>query len=104
MGATDFHDSARGKTAKDAFRAAREEAAWESGHGGYTGTVAEKHGFIMVAGEPLPMKKASALVDSMEEDSRYNDKWGPACCVEILEEPPAKSDAKLFWFFGIASS
>lgn len=46
MGATDFQTYAYGKTAQEAFRAAQEHARYEYGHGGYTGTIAEKRGFI----------------------------------------------------------
>ena len=104
MGAEDFSDVARGKDAQEAFRSAVEEAQYEYGHGGYTGSIAEKHGFIMVAREPLASEEARKLKSRMEEeDDRYNDKWGPACCVELLEESPVKG-SRLFWFFGIASS
>ena len=52
MGATDFSTIALGKDAADAFRTARDEAAWESGHGGYTGTIAEKGGFVQFTLKP----------------------------------------------------
>lgn len=48
MGACDFETRSRGKTARDAFRVAVEDAQYESGHGGYTGTIAEKSGFVMI--------------------------------------------------------
>ena len=48
MGASQFITVAKGRTAEDAFRAAREEALYEDGHGGYTGTIAEKRGFVMI--------------------------------------------------------
>jgi len=44
MGAADFSTTALGKTAEDAFSTAIHEAAYEYGHGGYTGTIAEKGG------------------------------------------------------------
>lgn len=46
MGATTFYSEAEGKTAQEAFDRARQEAGWESGHGGYSGTIVEKHGFV----------------------------------------------------------
>ena len=49
MGACDFGVRAKGKTAKEAFNNAVEEAQYESGHGGYTGTIAEKHAFNLMA-------------------------------------------------------
>jgi len=48
MGATDFHTCAFGKDARDAFRSATEEARHAEGHGGYTGTIAEKSDFAEV--------------------------------------------------------
>jgi hypothetical protein len=45
MGADPFTVVAFGGTAQDAFRAAVEDAAFWHGHGGYTGTIAEKDSF-----------------------------------------------------------
>lgn len=44
MGAADFSTIALGKSAADAFNAAVSEAQYEYGHGGYTGSIAEKGG------------------------------------------------------------
>ncbi len=48
MGADEFSTVAFGKDANAAFRSATEEARYENGHGGYTGTIAEKHGFTLI--------------------------------------------------------
>ena len=42
MGAEDFTAEGKGKTLEAAFRRAHDAATWEYGHGGYTGTIAEK--------------------------------------------------------------
>jgi hypothetical protein len=42
MGAVGFTARGKGSTLESAFRQAYESAAWEYGHGGYTGTIAEK--------------------------------------------------------------
>ena len=42
MGATNFMTTAKGKSLDDAFRAATDQARFEYGHGGYTGSIAEK--------------------------------------------------------------
>lgn len=48
MGASDFFDRAKRsnyKNIKEAFNSIVEEARYEYGHGGYTGTIAEKSEF-----------------------------------------------------------
>jgi len=83
MGASTFCISARGATAQAAFHAARAEACHEHGHGGYTGTIAEKSEFVMIN---VPADRtddvwgyAQELID--EGDPRIDDKWGPAGCI-----------------------
>lgn len=96
MGANSFTERGTGKTAREAFNAVVGQAQYEHGHGGYTGTIAEKGEFVMVK---LPegkdaMTHAQDLNDS--DDSPVDDKWGPAGC---LPDGPGK------WvFFGWASS
>lgn len=46
MGATNFSDVGRGKTIESAFANAVKRAYYDYGHGGYTGSIAEKHGYI----------------------------------------------------------
>lgn len=48
MGATNFHTTAFGKDAREAYAAAVQDALHWHGHGGYTGTIAEKSGFALV--------------------------------------------------------
>lgn len=56
MGANQFEQVGRGKTAKEAFSAAREQAQWEHGHGGYSGTLAEKDSFGVKLTKPRDLK------------------------------------------------
>lgn len=96
MGACEFSTRARGGTANEAFSAAVSEAQYESGHGGYTGTIAEKSEFVMI---PVPAGVAPAeYAEKLMEvgDSRIDDKWGPAGCVKLEEGE--------YLFFGWASS
>jgi len=51
MAATDFQTTAKGATAAAAFNRAVADARHEYGHGGYTGTIAEKTSFIEI---PVP--------------------------------------------------
>ncbi len=96
MGASVFFEQARGKTADEAFARAVEQACYDHGHSGYSGTIAEKQNFTMIPvpkGED-PVAFANRLID--EADSRVNDKWGPAGCLDL-------GDGE-FLFFGWASS
>lgn len=97
MGAEWFETVAEGRTAKEAFTEAVEHAQYMSGHGGYTGTIAEKTNFIMV---DLPEGWTERGFDLAEfcSDLDVDDKWGPAGCVKV----PDKENTWLF--FGWASS
>lgn len=98
MGATTFSQRAQGASAKEAFAQARDHASWEHGHGGYTGTIAEKHEFIML---PVP-EGVDQSTDWYEYDpdcphwQAVDDKWGPAGCFDLGDGH--------FLFFGWASS
>lgn len=102
MGASEFTSSATGKTAQEAFGKAIDEARYESGHGGYTGTIAEKSGFRMVV--PKEGEDPGDCIDRCfrDESHFFQDKWGPAGCIDAGEgkEPGTRK----FLFFGWASS
>src|SRR5271154_4940509 len=98
MGANTFGTKDSGKTAQEAFTNAVADAQWEHCHGGYTGTIAEKHSFVVI---PVPKGKdprtfAESLMDASADDPRISDKWGPAGCVRLSENE--------WYFFGWASS
>lgn len=104
MGAEQFRTEAKGKTAQEAFNAAKEEAYYDYGHAGYTGTIAEKDSFVMAKTQGK-LGAAYRIADAIEDgeswvhpdDCRaYDDKWGPALCLQIAEDE--------WLFFGIASS
>ena len=95
MGTIDFETVSKARGAKSAFNKAVKEAKKIHGEGGYSGTIAEKSSFVMITvpeGED-PSKYASKLLD--KEDSRIENKWGPAGCVKIADGE--------FLFFGFAS-
>lgn len=96
MGAESFTQVARGKNATEARMAATEQACWDHGHGGYTGTMAEKDSHIMIPLPPgmEPFAYAQQLID--DDDPRISDKWGPAGCIDL-----GGGD---YLFFGWASS
>jgi len=96
MGAEVFYNKVNAKSAKKAFEKVVKDMAYTCGHGGYTGTIAEKSSFLMI---PLPEGNdpygyANELIDA--EDDRVNDKWGPAGCFKL--------SGNEFFFFGWASS
>lgn len=88
-----------------AFQQARDDAFWENGHGGYTGTIAEKPGFVLFDVDcsmsidefvdALASSRPGKVLDEVYEMAGevyghgdriveiYNDKWGPAVCFEL---------------------
>lgn len=98
MGATTFLNTANKsnyKSANDAFYSEKESAQYEHGHGGYTGTIAEKDGFRIV--NPPKGMSAREFIQAIEDyDGEssdvnptvreawkiYDNKWGSALCIE----------------------
>jgi hypothetical protein len=96
MGACDFRVRSKGKTAREAFQAAVQQAQYDYGHAGYTGTIAEKDRFTEVPIPPEFKDRPGDFVRKLEEEDRFSDKWGPAGCVRVAEGE--------YVFFGWASS
>lgn len=88
-----------GITAKQAFKDAQEEARYDHGHNGYTGTVAEKHTFV-----EMPLVEGKDIFESawhyIDNDPRIEDKWGPAGCVKGKDS----EGYDVYCFFGWASA
>lgn len=98
MGATTFYNTIKGDNPSKAFKSLVEEALYMEGHGGYTGTIAEKHDFKM-SRKPKDVDPDLwvQMLDDFDEDDRqqdnyyalkkdfdiYDDKWGPALCIPI---------------------
>lgn len=115
MGATTFFVKRKGQyqNARQAFIDAVQEAQYEYGHGGYTGTIAEKKSFsiIEVPNRKDPYVFAKECLEN-SEGKFWDAKWGPAACVEVKnsflkkergEYWKAKRNFKVFYFFGWAS-
>jgi hypothetical protein len=109
MGAETFSQLAYGRTAAEAFTAAQEQARYDYGHAGYTGTIAEKSSFQManVPAERLAELQAADHpyydYDSQDPNwEQFDDKWGPAGCINLGPKEPGKLHK--FLFFGWASS
>lgn len=115
MGASTFYNIAIGRynTPNEAFLELIDRARYEYGHGGYTGTIAEKDSFrlVPVAKRIDPFKLVEEYIN--DESGFWADKWGPAACVEIqntylqkLKERrgyKGKKGIKAYIFFGWAS-
>ena len=112
MGGTVFFAESSGDSPANAFISAVRHAAWEGGHGGYTGTVAEKQDYTVIN---LPDGKdaytfANQLIEN--DDPRIRDKWGAAGCIDITDTSRghesklagASSGKRVYLFFGWASS
>jgi len=85
MGGCSFSVVVEGWSAESAFDEAVKSAQYEYGHGGYTGTIAEKSGFRLLHPPNLD-RESPAFREWYERQSDANDKWGPAFCV-VLAEP-----------------
>ena len=97
MGATNFGCIGRGKDANEAFFSAREDALYKHGHGGYTGSIAEKNSFKLVTLTEAELTDLSLFNAKIDEliDTEFGNKWGAAGCVKIKEDT--------YYFFGMAS-
>ena len=110
MGASEYMNVGRGKTAQIAFDKVAENARYDHGHGGYSGTIAEKYSMVEF---PRPKgMQAKTMVQAVKDMSRigfddagnaqtdkvqakypklriaamfevYNDKWGPSLAIEL---------------------
>lgn len=105
MGAEQFRQTTKAKTAEEAFKQLQEKARYDYGHAGYTGTIAEKPSFrIFTPPEGMTPQEfiiALEFSDSYKENIKkawecYGDKWGPAVCV--------RKDEETWTFLGLASS
>lgn len=94
MGAATFCDYAEGANASEGFKRLRETAAWNHGHSGYTGTIAEKPGFEMRVTPRMNEKEAYRFA---HDDQYTNAKWGDAYCVRVYDETRAEIIGHLFY-------
>ena len=117
MSAQEFHNTIAGHGADvdTAFHAAREQAAYEYGHGGYTGSMAEKDSYAVftmpsdLSADDIAQEIARHAWDSPTDErpswitdkliNCYDDKWGPAVAFRIVT-----ADSDEWHFMGLASS
>lgn len=98
MGAQEFSVKSKGIHAAEAFRRAVNQAMYDHGHSGYTGSIAEKQVFVVIQvpeGQD-PEDYAEELLQ--KDDDRIRDKWGPAGAVRLSGD----EDEEEWLFFGWA--
>lgn len=97
MGGTTFECTAQGATVQEAFDAAVKQAQYDHGHSGYTGTIAECDGFVVITLGPLTLADAEEMGNDLihRDDPRISDKWGPAGAIPLQDGG--------WYFFGWAS-
>jgi hypothetical protein len=83
---------------RGAFNDAVDKARYDHGHAGYTGTIAEKCGYVVLSDKPMLREEAARFV---HEKIDGNDKWEPAYACAYSEDGK-KVDGWVF--FGWASS
>jgi hypothetical protein len=97
-GGDEFVMFGRGTNAKKIFNDLVEDARFEYGSGGYSGSIAEKDGFKIRSHTPMTRAQANAFID---RDIDQNDKWGPAFAVPIASKT---GKVEGYMFYGWASS
>jgi hypothetical protein len=93
-GGQEFYTYGPGANADAAFRSAVQSARHESGHGGGSGTIAEKGSFKLRA-DPMTRDEAE---DFANQDINNNDKWGPAFAIPIVADAKAAPGKPLTGF------
>lgn len=85
MGANEFHNLAEGPDVATAFSNAYDQAVHEHGHGGYSGSLAEKRDYVVMVQQPVSQVAAYALARQFleDQDERIDDKWGPAGAIPV---------------------
>jgi len=96
MGAHDFHATAYGETAEEAYKDAVNDALYEEGHNPYNGTISTTGGFVMI-----PIKSEESLADWINRiiDDEQVQKWGDCACAADPDEPIDVKNGRTLWHF-----
>jgi hypothetical protein len=108
VGASDFYVYSPLADPKVAFESAIADAQWESGRGGYTGTIAEKAGYgwskmVHAPHFDNPREAMTWANDDLEERANDHDKWGPAWAVPVYKKDTDFKEIRGWIFYGLAS-
>lgn len=87
MGASIFIVYQPGADPDEAFRAAAAQARHDHGHGGYTGTIAEKNSYTVITHTPQTSEQAKATAQQLmtANDDRIRDRAGPAGAIPVKD-------------------
>lgn len=83
MGATTFTAYSPNTDPAAAFAAAVDEAQYERGHGGYSGSIAEKEDFTVASPRPVPLADALSMARELTNTDPWDDKYGPAGAIAV---------------------
>ena len=98
MGAAEFMFARKGTDVQSLFAEARKQAAYEHGHNGYSGTIAEKDS-VEVRRKNQPVLSKKETIALANADVEENDKWGPAFAMAYGEGGKVEG----YIFYGFAS-
>ncbi|GAA2471110.1 hypothetical protein [Winogradskya humida] len=95
MGAATFAVYGTGSDPEAVFWRLVDQALIENGHGGYTGTIAEKTEYIVLTDQALPYPDATATARALinDHDPRINDSRGPAGAIAVTQMTPRSMTA-----------
>lgn len=99
IGAEQFEHYVNNPDPDEAFRTAQDEAFYDHGHSGYSGTIAEKPSYQIITDDVFTASEANTYMDTVQDHPIVDDKWGPAAAIRVADD---KRDGWLF--FGWASS
>ena len=95
MGASEYMNVGKGKTAKVAFDKVAENARWNHGHGGYSGTIAEKYSMVEFP-RPKGMRRLT-VIQAVRDLGRIGfDDDGNAQTDKVQAKYPKLPIAKMF--------
>lgn len=103
MGSYQFTNFRQDDEVRSAFLCAKVDAAYWHGHGGYTGTIAEKDSWVVIdPDKTYTVAEAEARAEELmaNDDERITDKWGPAGALKVVDPEHGNG----WYFFGWASS
>tara|TARA_R110000751_G_C13550320_1_gene456231 strand:- start:201 stop:572 length:372 start_codon:yes stop_codon:yes gene_type:complete len=95
MGADQYMNAGKGKTAQVAFDKVTENARWNHGHGGYSGTIAEKYSMVEFP-RPKGTRRATVIQAVRDLGSIGFDADGNPKTDKVQAKYPKLSIAKMF--------